>query len=855
MDDTPSALSTGALQSKLRRLREQSQAHSQLLTQKLASSQSGQNLLHIGTSLSSLPPDLHSLLSELHPVLAAAEQSEKEQRERLQTLVDQAAEIRIAQRRVHSAAECARWWADLQAAEASVQAEMVQGQQRKLLTVEEIGDPDVQMKGEEEDYDDQVAGESMFSFCDWRDRISVLNPLTTEELDHVSSLERAAHITLCLVQELQSSTETVSVLAAGSVEPEGPLLPTLRRLEPDGELAQFVMRLAPRIRRLESDTTRCLQVRLESVLKRLQECRQQQQKSTDKASEEDLLLMLGHCMRGMALLGRGKEVESIFARVAIMPMIRSKLSMGRLDEGGARGECAGLKSLLEEMVETIATAFSPLLRLSSSMFRMEAHGDERHCMEVDLVTDGVWVPIATALMADAGIKMAIFSPGIASILQANYTALDVFLSQLARRLLQGENGSAESQPKDASLDLYFQPTISAERILEAQDRIYAHPKTAEFSKKWNLPIYYQLRFGECCTRLNKAVDLTKAQGWTAEVFSGSEEEALSIKHDVGFELSLFLELYDILLGLWSPDVILRPLTNRFLRGAVQLVGRVVAFVKAGMDGTIKFGEEPQEMNGSNGTETENGGSPKPSFPTRNPYSWGESEQDVAAVAWELTILDSTFRHDYVNTVCTALETADATLAEQAEIRTIVAEVLSDASDQIHPLIDKAWNEHVVELITAKCSKPLAAVKGVAATYRMTNRPPPTQASPFVATILRPLKEFSKDFSNRTPDRIGSRWKHQVVVAVADRYAAAVEELITTVQRTEEALSNRRARRTAGGGMRDGEKVKLQLYLDYQMFAQNVREAGVDPATVIGLSKLRDLTAEGEGLMQQIQNGT
>jgi hypothetical protein len=50
-------------------------------------------------------------------------------------------------------------------------------------------------------------------------------------------------------------------------------------------------------------------------------------------------------------------------------------------------------------------------------------------------------------------------------------------------------------------------------------------------------------------------------------------------------------------------------------------------------------------------------------------------------------------------------------------------------------------------------------------------------------------------------------------------------------------------------MSDGEKVKLQLYLDCLTFSQSVLEVGVDPATVIGLSKLRDLTAEGEQLRQ------
>jgi len=714
------------------------------------------------------------------------------------------------------------------------------------------------------------------------------------ELDQVASLERAAHITLFLVQELQSATETVSALtmAGGSSADDAAggggagtngssMLPTMRQLEPDSEKAQFVLKLAPRIRRLESDTTNSLGKCMEGILRQLQRLHEESTDENDhddsavetgddkrswRASlsrqRENLLFQLGHCMRGLVLLGRGDQVESIFARIAIMPLIRSKVSMGRLDEGGSRGECAGLASLLDEMAKSIHDAFGPVLRLAETMFGKSDRSNPRQAsMDVDLVTAGVWVPIATALMADAGIKMAIFSPGIASILQANYIALDRFLAQLAVRLLEENSAAAEAgipamQPV-STVDLYFRPPISDERIQEAQDRIYMHAKTSEFSKRWNLPIYYQLRFGECCSRLNKAVDQTKREGWIAEVFTGPSELSESIKHDVGFELSLFLELYDILVSMWRPDVILRPLSNRFLRGAVQLIGSVISFVGDGMEGRIKFGEDWKENinkgTSENGNETpETPGAPQPpSFPTRSTYCWGDSEQDVAAVAWELTILDSAVMHDYVDTVCKALaRDGEASESEDMEVRKLVSDALKDTSDQMHPLIDKAWNEYVVNILTSKCSAPLAAVKGVAATYRMTNRPPPTQASPFVGTILRPLKEFSKEFENRTPERVGSRWKHQVVVTISDRYAGAVEELIATVQRTEQALKGRRARQTASGGMRDGEKVKLQLYLDYEAFLESVRDAGVDPGTVIGLSKLRDLTAEGLSLMKQ-----
>jgi conserved oligomeric Golgi complex subunit 2 len=528
--------------------------------------------------------------------------------------------------------------------------------------------------------------------------------------------------------------------------------------------------------------------------------------------------------------------------------------MGRLDEGGSRGECAGLFSLLDDMATTVAQAFGPVLRLTESMF------DVGSKMEVDLITAGVWVPIATALLADAGIKMAIFSPGIASILQANYVALDKFLAELADRLLKEiPTDEAEKHLNDASPESksylvpsshHFRPSMTPETIHRAQDRIYSHPKTTDFAKKWNLPIYYQLRFGECCNRLNNAIENTRTAGWVAEVFTSTEETAAWIKSKAGFELPLFLELYDVLRGLWRPDVILRPLTHRFLRGAVQLVGRTVAFIRDGMEGKIMFGVEKPEENG-NGA---NSNGANFAHPTRSPYCWGDSEQDVAAVAWELAILETELRYDYVTTVCEALGSGGTTESHRTELRDLASEVLQEASGQIRPLVESSWNVVIVEILKSKCSGPLAAVKGVAATYRMTNRPPPTQASPFVSTILRPVKELDTEFCNRTPEYVGTQWKRLIVATVADRYAAAVEELIATVQRTEVALQNRRARRTAAGGMSDGDKVKLQLYLDFQEFARTVEDVGVELSSIAGIAQLKSLTVEAEQLLQQNENG-
>lgn len=739
--------------------------------------------------------------------------------------------------------------------------------------------------------------------------------------DDVSSdLERTAHLTHCLTSHVQHATTVMSSLtttttttttttSSGS-SPSGTggaealtaspssssssntttaALPSCQTsLPPDTEYATFVLQLAPRIRRVEMELIRALTVQLEYQLVKWKSIAGVRS-GTAPSSKADIvthtatdhsepslssttrwLLEVGAVIRAFMILGRGKDVERLLARLCVVPLLN--LSMGRLDEGGGRGECTGLSSWLNQVCVEVCRTWGPLLRYALSVL-------DPHCDSLDLITGGVWVPLVSALTSsDVGIQMAIFSPGIASILQSNYTVLEKFVAHLSQRLLTEEwdDGNNNNNNTDAAMlldtpslsspweALYYFPSLTAQSIQDAQNRIYAHPKTHDFNKKWNLPIYYQLRFGECCQRLNKAIDATTKEGWLTPVFTGTNNAGSA--REVGLELPLFLELYDVLLFLWRPDVVLVPLTNRLLRGATQLVGRVVLFCQDGMEGTLRFGDAtPAAMTGSESggatvaqeSSSDQSGPSMPSSTTSRPlWSWAENEQDVAVVAWELHVLEMALRRPYVDAVCQAIVSPNVdepSSTHSAELIALVTEVLEDAAQLIVPLVDSAWNDIIVKLLTAKCSGPLAVVKGVAATYRMTNRPPPTQASPFVATVLRPLKEFNQEFAKRTPDRVGARWKHQIVATVADRYAAAVEDLLATVQRTEVALSSRRARRVTSGGMSDGEKVKLQLYLDCVRFAESVAEVGVDPTTVRGLSQLTSLTAEGGDFAQRISD--
>uniref|UniRef100_A0A7S3V8Q4 COG complex component COG2 C-terminal domain-containing protein n=1 Tax=Chaetoceros debilis TaxID=122233 RepID=A0A7S3V8Q4_9STRA len=978
-------LSTPLLNSKLTTLRSQSSTLSSTLTAKLASSPSGQSLLHIGPSLSTLPPDLHSLLTAVTPMLEQVRQYEKHNQKELVRIVTAGKLIERECRRAEHSKDCTQILRDLVAVEKILEQDQKNSNSNfnanaKAYAKGSSSSEYNNSSNEEEKRDDYTNGngngeqqEQVVSSSDGNGNGNVVDKDTNEniqatnELNRMASLERVAYATLHLMHQLNSSSEQITSALQGhktnanvnananananaSNKKKGDsksskananangngnggtgtgtgtvimLLPSMDTpLTQDTEKAQFLMKLAPRIRALEKNAFRSISQHLELILKRklrMSRERERQRDNTqpnsnsenEKSStstssgmntntnhpiEEDQRLLLGHLFRSFALLGRGSDAESMFASVAIMPIVRKKISIGKLDEGGSRGECAGLSPLLKEIVSDIKDLWGDVLQLVESIFdmsmEMEHYNKDIHIhylstnttkgglartsdsdkSKIDLVTAGVWVPIARALMTDPAIKTAIFSPGIASIFQANYSVLEKFLSQLSFNLLkpsssesieEKESGveTADStfggdEDKLALTELYYEPDIDTNLIRVAQARIYGHGTTVEFSKKWNLPIYYQLRFGEVCARLEKAIQQVESDGWHAEVYSGSgsDEVVHSLTKNYGFELPFFMEVFDTLRWLWGPEVFLKPLTHRFLRGTIQILGRVISFIKDGLEGKIKFGSEaaPSSSSIDGASESALGTGEDTSLSTTMPkidrsYCWNERIEDVASVSWELTILETYLKEEHVQNVLKTLNSSGPEHLGGDEMSSLIGEVMVEAAQDISPVVDTVWNEIIVNILTAKCTAPLSAVKGVAATYRMTNRPPPTQASPFVGTILRSLQEFDTTFSSRTPSYLGTLWKKTIVDTIADLYSTAVAELIETVQRTEEALKNRKVRRAAAGGMSDGEKVRLQLFLDQQAFSRSIEDVGIDPSSIDGMKKLISLTKATEEL--------
>lgn len=386
-----SNLSTPLLQSKLTTLKSLSSTLASNLTAKLASSPSGQSLLHIGPSLSTLPPDLQSLMSNLEPMLQEVKEYEN---------LNQTELIRIV-----------------------TAGKLIESECRRSLNAQECN----------EILDDLIASEKILAKS--YDKKENPDVDENEKLVYIMSLERVAHTTLHLVHQLKRSSERVTNSLAtknssmksnmnGDMQSSLPNMNT--PLPKDTEKAQFMMKLAPRIRNLERGIIQIISKELEIVLThRVKINKNGSTESVQPINKEQEMLILGYLFRSFALLGKGTEAELIFAKVAIMPIVRNKITLGKLDEGGSRGECTGLFLLLQDLICTIRQSWGDVLSLVEGTFQVDYglnanEHQEQESIEIDLITVGVWVPIATTLMTDPAIKMAIFSPGIASILQVCY---------------------------------------------------------------------------------------------------------------------------------------------------------------------------------------------------------------------------------------------------------------------------------------------------------------------------------------------------------------------------------------------------------------------------------------------------
>jgi len=367
--------------------------------------------------------------------------------------------------------------------------------------------------------------------------------------------------------------------------------------------------------------------------------------------------------------------------------------------GGGGGGAAGLAELLDGLLDFVARQCADVLSIAGAGGRIADGSGEAAdgggggggvgpaVGGFDFLGNAIW---ATAEEALESKLEAIFSTGIPSVFVARYRAAMAFCARVEAELC-GPPGEG--------------PARAAWR---------AHPATRRFMRQWDmqLPIYFQMSVGELAAGFDAACSSSSADGEAAAAAAAGGEGAaggaagappvLQVEapsaESGGYCFAATRELAACLAASWSAPHYLPALSSRCLRFSLSSIERYAAWLKRAAVG----------------------GSP-----------------GVLAA----TVVDGAkLRAAMLDGAGSLLERARRALAShQLAADDDTMGVVRACLEQALAPIGSTGNAHSAVLrdtIAAQCTPALAAVRGVPSLYRMTNKPPPTSASPYVQKLAR-----------------------------------------------------------------------------------------------------------------------
>jgi hypothetical protein len=464
-------------------------------------------------------------------------------------------------------------------------------------------------------------------------------------------------------------------------------------------------------------------------------------------------------LRGFTAIAATADAEALFCTLIVRPWLERTVTRDALD-GGVRGSCQGLPALCDAVVRFVDTECRRVLAPNAPP-------------EFDFLSRAIWPEIERVFVAELG---AIFRPAIPDLFHRHYTTATAFLTRIEQ--------------------------LCADDAHRARFR--ASPAHGAFERRWNLAIYFQLRFQDLRSEFEEAL----AASLVAAPVAGADDHG-------GTPLRGTTQLCASLQRCWAADVLLRPLVPRFFKLSLQLVARYERWLRALLGAPTR---------------------PDDALLVRAFLDSERLARDLDALFARCVAGAALNDAQIEQTMLGAFRSAVATLGG-------VSTALADAL--LHDVVQR-------------CTAELAAMKAITGAFRMTNKPAPRAASAYVARVLAPLERFLTPDSAATGGVTAAtrrQWAQSAAAATTEAFAANATELLATVQRSDGFLRRivkRQDNQSATGAaaaaesLSDTEKISLQLYLDVKEYSARVRRLDdLDRNADIGLSRLQEMVAEFE----------
>nr|CAG4640736.1 EOG090X03KZ [Eulimnadia texana] len=478
-------------------------------------------------------------------------------------------------------------------------------------------------------------------------------------------------------------------------------------------------------------------------------------------------LTLKNTLRTYALLDKCSTAENLILTRIVRPNMESMLSENllKMEPRDLSGILGNVKKFIRHNLKEIIDATTGADGIQGFNF----------------VANSIWPSFSENILQ----MTAIFAPGNPDLLQKRYLATMEFIEYL--EILSGSVPTAQA--------------------------IRNQPSYQNLMNRWNLPVYFQIRFQDIAGNLESAL---------GKLFDQTRND------EAQFKLEISQALWKSLNDSYDPDIYLPALGHRFWKLSLQLIAQQYV-----LSTTQLVDMENQPSVGGSLSHAAS----MPRLPnTDNPTALTNYVflyTDVCQLLDKLPNLWSVIKE--------GLEQMGLENTNQ------YYEIYSKSIDKLRPLLPK-----ISELITAdlksQCCVHLRNVTDIPRLFRRTNREAPTKSCQYVNQLLAPLDHFRTNHQPIVEELVLQQWMRAIVTAMSKQYLHAVSDVLTSVQKTEESLKRLRKARggpeATSGGISDDDKIRMQLALDVEAFLQQI-ESFVDKNSIEECRQLLEIVGNAK----------
>ncbi|XP_014225281.1 conserved oligomeric Golgi complex subunit 2 [Trichogramma pretiosum] len=477
------------------------------------------------------------------------------------------------------------------------------------------------------------------------------------------------------------------------------------------------------------------------------------------------ILLLERCLRIYISLDKVKDAEEVVRKKIVVPAVENIIS-----DHTFQNDPAGLKGIYVKLENVLDSALKELLDLT-------LNSQSRTVKGYNFLINSYWPEIEQRI--EDYIPM-VFAPGNPELFHKRYRETLNFLLKLEQR--------CHNEDVIVQFKSHFQYT--------------------RFLSKWNLPVYFQIRFQEIAG--------TAESVFSAAISTSSIRQKKDSINNEEFILHATNIVWDCLLRIWTDDVFLPQLLARFWKLCLQLCSRYQEWCKFALKHTWPA-VQVNETNQNQGQSLH-----------RLDFLVG-LYTDVEKLAKKIPDILTIASAKVVNLSSVIMDSLNDTINESSQC--------------LKSLLPQITEELVGELLRHSGTH-LRQISDIPRLFRRTNREVPTKPCAYVRRTLEFLERFSADYRSAVPET-SSHWLSLAASGLTQQYISSVTDVLTSVQKTEESLRRLKKIRdksagistTESQGTSDDEKIRIQLLIDVQSYIEIIKELGLTEAEVGNLNQL------------------